>query len=207
MATLLLGRKLGMTSVIDERGSLVPLTIVKVEPNFVTQVKTAAADGYDALQISTEAGKAKKPQSGHFKRAGFKEAFAVSRELRLAAASEAKAGDEVPLGALQPGDAVEAVGTSKGKGFAGVIKRHNFSRQRKTHGGKGHTREPGSIGSIFPQKTIKGKRMAGRMGGRRTTVKGLTVGLVDEKRRLIGIKGAVPGPRRGLVMIRKRTAG
>lgn len=197
-----------MTSVIDEQGALVPLTIVKVEPNFITQVKTVDTDGYDAVQIATEAAKAKKPQLGHFKRAGFKEAFKVSRELRLRAADpEVKAGDEVPLSAFQPGDEVEATGTSKGKGFAGVIKRHNFSRQRKSHGGKGHTREPGSIGSIFPQKTIKGKRMAGQMGGKRTTVKGLRVGLVDEKRRLVGIRGAVPGPRRGLVMIRKRVAG
>ena len=197
-----------MTSIIDEQGALVPLTIVKVEPNFITQVKTVDTDGYDAVQIATEPAKAKKPQSGHFKRAGFKEAFKVSRELRLKTAdAEAKVGDEIPLSAFQPGDEVEASGTSRGKGFAGVIKRHNFSRQRKSHGGKGHTREPGSIGSIFPQKTIKGKRMAGQLGGRRTTVKGLKVSLVDEKRRLVGIRGAVPGPRRGLVMIRKRVAG
>ena len=203
--TALLTRKLGMMSIIDDQGLLVPLTILQVKPNFITQIKTKERDGYDALQISSsESRKVNKAQRGHFKAANLKETFKFSRELRLKQADpDLKSGQEILLSGFQPGDPVEATGTSKGKGFAGGIKRHNFSSQPKSHGGKGHIREIGSIGSIFPQKVVKGKKMPGRMGGCRTTIKGLTIGLVDEKRRVIGIKGAVPGPRKGLVMIRK----
>ena len=203
----LITRKLGMMSIMDRDGRLIPLTILKVEPNFVSQVKTGEKDGYDAVQIaSIESRKVAKPQLGHLKKAKLKQAFKVVCELRLKESSEEwQTGKEVPLGDFATGDTVEATGTSKGKGFAGSIKRHNFSRQPKTHGGKGDTRRPGSIGSAFPQKVFKGKKMAGRLGGKRATVKGLSIGLVDEKRRLLGIRGAVPGPRRGLVIIRKKT--
>ena len=182
-----------------------PLTILRVQPNFITQIKTKARDGYDALQVSTlETRRAKKPQQGHFKKAGMKKSFKISRELRLQDAdTDLKVGQEISLDNFQPGDSVEVVGTSKGKGFAGGIKRHNFSSRPKSHGGKGNVRKIGAIGSIFPQKVVKGKKMPGRMGGRRTTIKGLKIGLVDEKKRVVGIRGAVPGPRRSLVMIRK----
>ena len=202
----LITRKLGMMSAVDRDGRLVPLTILKVEPNFVSQLKTAEKDGYEAVQIaSIESRRVAKPQAGHFKKAKLKRLFKAVFELRLKAPDEAwQTGREVPLGDFAAGDPVEVTGTSKGKGFAGNIKRHNFSRQPKTHGGKGNVRRPGSIGSAFPQKVFKGKRMAGRLGGRRTTVKGLSVGLVDEKRRLLGIRGAVPGPRRGLIIVRKK---
>lgn len=202
----LLGRKLGMMSIIDEQGSLVPLTILKIEPNFVTQIKTKDIDGYDALQISAfETRQANKPQKGHFKKAKLKKDLRFSRELRLKeAASDFKLGQEIDLATFQLGDAIEAVGTSKGKGFAGGIKRHNFARQPKSHGGKkGHIRSIGSIGSAFPQKVMKGKKMPGRMGNQRTTVQGLKVGLVDIKKQVIGIKGSLPGPRRSLVMIKR----
>ena len=202
----LITRKLGMMSIMDGDGRLIPLTILKVEPNFVSQIKTAEKDGYEAVQIaSIGSSKVAKPQLGHFKKAKLKQAFKAVFELRLKNTSEEwQLGGEVPLGDFATGDAVEVTGTSKGKGFAGTIKRHNFTRQPKTHGGKGDTRRPGSIGSAFPQKVFKGKKMAGRLGGQRTTVKGLSVGLVDEKRRLLGIRGAVPGPRRSLIVVRKK---
>ena len=201
----LLGRKLGMMSIIDSQGTLVPLTILHIEPNFVSQIKTKEIDGYDALQISAfESRKVNKPQKGHFKKAKLKQDFRFSRELRLKEASpDFKLGQEVDLDNFKLGDPIEAVGTSKGKGFAGAIKRHNFSKQPKSHGGKGHERTMGSIGSAYPQEVMKGRKMPGRMGGKRTTIKGLEIGLVDKKRRVIGVKGALPGPRRSLIMIKK----
>ena len=202
----LITRKLGMMSIMDQAGKLIPLTILQVEPNFLSQIKTKAQDGYDAIQIaSQESRKVKKPQIGHFQKAKLKQAFKVSRELRLKEPSDDwRLGQAMPLSDFTAGEAVEVIGTSKGKGFAGGIKRHHFSRQPKTHGGKGDIRKIGSIGSAFPQKVFKGKKMPGQLGARRTTVKGLSIGLVDEKRRLIGVKGAVPGPRRSLVIVKKR---
>ena len=203
---MLLTYKLGMTSVIDDQGLFQPVTILQVKPNFVTQLKTVEKDGYSALQIATEGGgKVAKPQVKHLQKGGLKGAYSKTREIRVKESELAdyKAGQEINLNIFKTGDKVQVCGLSKGKGFAGTIKRYNFSRQPKTHGGKSHLRRPGAIGSTFPQKVVKGKKMAGQMGYKRVTTKGLRVQLVDEKRCLLGIKGAVPGPRRGLVMVKK----
>ena len=202
----LIARKLGMTSIMDQAGRLIPLTVLEVKPNFVSQVKTKEKDGYEAVQIATEAGRpAKKPQADHFKKAKIKPACSFSRELRLKEAGDWQAGQQIPLADFAAGDPVEVTAKSKGKGFAGTIKRYNFSRQPQSHGHKGNTRQLGSIGAVGPHKVFKGKKMPGRLGNRQVTVKGLSVGLVDGRRQLIGIRGAVPGPRRGLVFIRKRS--
>lgn len=200
----LLGRKLGMMSIINEQGLLVPLTVLKIEPNFITQVKTKEVDNYDALQISTiEDKKVNKPQVGHFKKASLKQPLRVSREVRLKEKADFKLGSEIKLDIFKVGDQVTVTGTSKGKGFAGGIKRYNFSRLGKSHGHKGRTRTIGSIGAVGPQKVFKGKKMPGRLGGRQTTIKGLKIGLINEQKRLIGVKGALPGSRKALIMIKK----
>ena len=204
--SMLLTYKLGMMSVIDDQGFFQPVTILQVKPNFITQLKTNEKDGYNALQIATEgAGVVAKPQVKHLQKSGLKKVCSRSREIRVKAATlnHYKAGQEIGLEIFKTGDRVNVCGLSKGKGFAGTIKRHNFSRQPKTHGGKSHLRRPGSIGSTFPQKVVKGKKMAGQMGFAKVTVKGLRVELIDKKRSLIGLKGAVPGPRRGLVVVKK----
>ena len=195
-----------MTSIMDQAGRLIPLTVLEAKPNFVSQVKTQAKDGYDAIQIATAgSGRANKPQAIHCQRAKIKQACSFSRELRLSEPGDWQAGQEISLTDFAAGDAVEVVARSKGKGFAGGIKRHNFSRQPKSHGHKGNTRQIGSIGATGPQKVFKGQKMPGRLGNQQTTIKGLSIGLIDVRRHLIGIRGAVPGPRRGLVFIRKRS--
>lgn len=198
----LITRKIGMTSTIAEDGTVQAVTLLAATPNVVTQVKSVEKDGYSALQMGFESAKnVVKPLAGHFKKA--KATPKIIRETRVAELTEdMKIGEIISADSFVVGDVVDVIGTSKGKGFAGTIKRHNFHRQRKTHGGKGNTRKVGSIGSMYPQKIFKGKKMAGQMGNERVTVKNLTVALVDTERNLIGVTGAVPGPRKSIVLVK-----
>ena len=196
----LLGTKLGMTQLLAEDGRAVPVTLIQAGPVTVTQVKTVETDGYNAVQIAYGEGKnLSKAVAGHVKSAKVTPKFL--REVRVDEPVEAKVGDSFDVSVFAIGDTVDATGISKGKGFAGTVKRHNFNTSKKTHGGNGNVRKPGSIGSMYPQKVFKGKRMAGRMGAERVTVKNLEVAYVDPETNLIGVKGAVPGPRKGLVIL------
>ena len=196
----LLGTKLGMTQLLAEDGKAVPVTLIQAGPVTVTQVKTVETDGYNAVQVAFGEGKnLSKAVAGHVKSAEVTPKYI--REFRVDDLPEVKVGDQINVSAFAVGDVVDVTGTSKGKGFAGTIKRHNFNRHKKTHGGKGNVRKPGSIGSMYPQKVFKGKRMAGQMGAERVTVKNLEVAYVDPETNLIGVKGAVPGPRKGLIIL------
>jgi len=200
---MILGTKIGMTQVIGDDGVLVPVTLIQAGPVTVTQVKTVETDGYNAVQVGYGQGKnLSNAVAGHVKKAGVEGLSPkVLREVRVDATEESKLGDTLSVEAFAVGDSVDVTGTSKGKGFAGGIKRHNFSRSKKTHGGNGNVRKPGSIGSMYPQKVFKGKRMSGRMGHDQVTVKNLTVAYIDPETNLIGLKGAVPGPKKGIVRI------
>ena len=197
----LLGTKIGMTQIISEDGRAVPVTLIKAGPVTVTQVKTVETDGYNAVQVGFDEGKnLSKAVAGHLKAADVTPKYI--REFRVEDTSEdLTIGSTIDVTVFELGDVVDATGISKGKGFAGTIKRHNFERHKKTHGGKGNTRKPGSIGSMYPQKVFKGKRMAGRMGHEQVTVKNLVVSYIDVDNNLIGLKGAVPGPKKGLIVI------
>ena len=202
----LLGTKIGMTQIIGEDGVAVPVTLIQAGPCTVTQVKTVESDGYNAVQVAYGEGKnLSKAVAGHVKAAGVtpKEL----REFRVDELGETKVGDAWDVTEFAVGDAVDATGISKGKGFAGTIKRHNFKRHRKTHGGKGNTRKVGSIGSMYPQKIFKGKRMSGHMGNEQVTVRNLQVAYVSAADNLIGVKGAVPGPKKGLIVLDITTKG
>lgn len=197
----LLARKIGMTSIISDDGSALAVTLLSAGENTVTQIKNQETDGYAAVQLGAEnKKKLAKPQTGHAKKANIKPG--VMREVRVDELGEIKVGDKFGADLFNTGDVVDVSSTSKGKGFAGAIKRHNFSRQRKTHGAKGATRRVGSIGSMYPQKIFKGKKMAGHLGHEKTTVKNLKIALVDKEKNVIGIFGAVPGPRKSLVVIK-----
>ena len=196
----LLGTKLGMTQILDSEGVMIPVTVLQVGPCTITQVKSDESDGYSAVQIGYGEGKnLSNAVAGHVKAA--KITPKIIREVRVDDLGEMKVGDEIKADIFNIGDSVDVTGTSKGKGWAGTIKRHNFTRQRKTHGGKGDTRKVGSIGSMYPQKVLKGKKMAGQMGYEQVTVKNLVVSYVDHENNLVGVKGAVPGPRKGTVVI------
>jgi large subunit ribosomal protein L3 len=197
----LLGTKIGMTQILQEDGVAVPITLIHVGSCTVTQVKTTETDGYNAVQVGYGTGKnLNNAVAGHVKAAGVTPKY--MREFRVTTLDEDLAvGSQLDATVFEVGDHVDVIGTSKGKGFAGNVKRHNFSEGRHTHGFKGYIRKPGSIGSMYPQKVFKGKRMAGHMGDERVTVKNLKIALVDKENNLIGVKGAIPGPRRGLVMI------
>ena len=197
----LLGTKIGMTQIISEDGATVPVTLIHAGPCTVTQVKTVETDGYNAVQVAYGMGKnLSKAVAGHVKPANVSPKYV--REIRVETLPEdLKVGDSIDVTKFELGDMVDATGTSKGKGFAGTVKRHNFSTSNSTHGGQGNVRKVGSIGSMYPQKIFKGKRMAGRMGGDRVTVKNLEVAYVDLESNLIGLKGAVPGPKKGLIVI------
>jgi large subunit ribosomal protein L3 len=197
----LLGTKIGMTQIISEDGRAVPVTLIQAGPVTVTQVKTVETDGYNAVQVGFDEGKnLSKAVAGHLKAANVTPKHI--REFRVEDESEQlTVGNTIDVTVFELGDVVDATGISKGKGFAGTIKRHNFERHKKTHGGKGNTRRPGSIGSMYPQKVFKGKRMAGRMGHDQVTVKNLVVSYIDVENNLIGLKGAVPGPKKGLIHI------
>jgi large subunit ribosomal protein L3 len=196
----LLGTKIGMTQVIGEDGVTIPVTLIQAGPCTVTQVKTVETDGYNAVQVGFDEGKnLSKAVAGHVKPAGVTPK--VIREFRVDDLGEIKVGDAWDVTEFELGDNVDATGISKGKGFAGTIKRHNFMRHRKSHGGKGNTRKPGSIGSMYPQKVFKGKRMAGHMGHEQVTVQNLNVAYISATDNLIGVKGAVPGPKKGLIVL------
>jgi len=192
-----------MTSTIADDGVVTAITLLSASPCVITQVKTDETDGYTAIQVGTEeAKKMGKAQAGHFKAANAQPK--VVREFRVTEIDEnTKVGEVISADVFVPADVVSVTGTSKGKGWAGTIKRHNFHRQRKTHGGKGNTRKPGSIGSMYPQHIFKGKKMAGQMGAEQVTVQNLKIALVDMELGVIGVTGAVPGPRKGIVLIRE----
>ena len=206
MAKAILGRKLGMTQIFTEEGRVVPETVVESGNNFVLRNKTDETDGYNAVQLGFGDIKEKnvtKPLKGQFEKAGVK-AVRFIREMRLAAPSEYNVGDTIGVDIFAAGDLVDVVGTSKGKGFAGGIKRHNFARGPMGHGSKSH-REPGSTGAMISGpggRVLKGKKLPGRMGGERVTVQRLTIVRVDSDRNLILIKGAIPGPKKGFVVIK-----
>ena len=206
MAKAILGRKLGMTQIFTEEGRVVPVTVVESGNNFVLRSKTDETDGYNAVQLGFGDIKEKnvtKPLKGQFEKAGVK-AVRFIREMRLAAPSEYNVGDTIGVDIFAEGALVDVVGTSKGKGFAGGIKRHNFARGPMGHGSKSH-REPGSTGAMISGpggRVLKGKKLPGRMGGERVTVQRLTVVRVDADRNLILIKGAIPGPKKGFVVIK-----
>ena len=206
MAKAILGRKLGMTQIFTEEGRVVPVTVVESGNNFVLRNKTDETDGYNAVQLGFGDIKEKnvtKPLKGQFEKAGVK-AVRFIREMRLAAPSEYNVGDTIGVDIFAAGDLVDVVGTSKGKGFAGGIKRHNFARGPMGHGSKSH-REPGSTGAMISGpggRVLKGKKLPGRMGGERVTVQRLTIVRVDSDRNLILIKGAIPGPKKGFVVIK-----
>ena len=196
----LLGTKIGMTQIISQDGTTIPVTLIQAGPVAATQVKSVETDGYNAVQVAYGAGKnLSKAVAGHVKPAGVTPKHI--REFRVDDLGDVKAGDTWSVTEFALGDVVDVTGISKGKGWAGTIKRHNFKRHRKTHGGKGNTRKVGSIGSMYPQKIFKGKRMAGQMGHERVTVKNLTVEFISAEDNLIGVKGAVPGPKKGLIIL------
>jgi len=195
-----------MTQIFTEEGRVVPVTVVESGNNLVLRNKTNETDGYNAVQIGFGDVKEKnvtKPLKGQFEKAGVK-AVRFIREMRLSAPSEYNVGDTIGVDIFAEGDLVDVVGTSKGKGFAGGIKRHNFARGPMGHGSKSH-REPGSTGAMISGpggRVLKGKKLPGRMGGERVTVQRLTVVRVDTDRNLILIKGAIPGPKKGFVVIK-----
>jgi large subunit ribosomal protein L3 len=196
-----------MTQLFEESGRAVPVTVLRAGPCVVVQRKTRERDGYEAAQIGLVEGrpdrKANKPRKGHFAKAGVPPTR-ILREVRIADGADPKPGDTLDCTIFSPGDRIEIVGTSKGRGFQGVIKRHGFGGGRATHGSMFH-RAPGSIGqSAFPSKVLRGMRMPGQMGNTRTTVKGSQIVQVDSERNLIVVKGAVPGARGSLVVLRWR---
>lgn len=198
----LLTRKIGMTNVIGEDGVVKAVTLLSAKPNVITQVKSDETDGYTAVQIGAEENKKpSKAQAGHSKAAGFTPK--ITREFRIDEIDEnMKVGEKLSADLFTVGDQVDVTGVSKGKGFAGTIKRHNFHRGRKTHGGRSY-RRPGSIGSMYPQRIFPGKKMAGHMGHEQVTAKRLKIALVDTELAVIGVTGAVPGPRKGLVIVKE----
>ncbi len=204
MPKALIGKKLGMTQIFNEKGKVIPLTLVEVGPCFVLQVKTEEKDGYAALQIGFGQKKqANKPMTGHLKNSGSNPARII-REVDVSDDHEYKPGDVLNVGLFSGGDKIDVVGTSKGRGFQGVVRRYGFRGGKKTHGSMFH-RSPGSIGaSAYPSRVFKGRKLPGRMGGKRVTVQNLEVVTVDEKQNLLGIRGAIPGPSGGYVIIRKR---
>ena len=199
---VILGTKIGMTQIIGDDGVVTPVTILQAGPCTVTQIKTVESDGYNAVQLGYGQGKnLSKSVSGHVKKAGENINPKVLKEFRTESAPEFKLGDVFTVENFKLGDKVSVTGISKGKGFAGTVKRWNFNESRNTHGFKGDIRKVGSIGSMYPQKVWKGKRMPGRMGHDQVTVKNLVVAYIDVKNNLIGLKGAVPGPKKGIVTI------
>ena len=210
MLTGIIGRKVGMTQVFAQDGTVTPGTVIKAGPCVVVQAKTATTDGYEAVQVGLveeRPARVRKPLEGHYKKAGVPPTR-VRREIKLAKGAEApKAGDQVLVnGVFNNGDRVDVIGISRGKGFQGVVRRHHFGGGAATHGSMFH-RAPGSIGaSSYPSRVVKGMRAAGRMGGDRVTVRNLKVVQVDAENNLLVVRGAVPGAPGGYVVIRKAIA-
>ena len=206
----ILGKKLGMTQIYAANGAVVPVTVVQAGPCLVVQVKTAENDGYAAVQVGLveerPAKKPGKPRAGHFQKAGVPPVRRLA-EFVAGDGEELKAGDEVKASIFAENDWVDVVGTSKGKGYQGVVKRHGFAGGRATHGSMFH-RAPGSIGSsAYPSRVFKGMRAGGRMGGDRVTVKNLQVVKVDAENNLIYLRGAVPGANNGYLQIKRAKRG
>lgn len=216
----ILGKKIGMTQVFTEKGEAVPVTVIQAGPCWVTQVRSREREGYSAVQLGfgeVKPARLTRGQLGHLglikadskhpqrrvrERPGV--ALRYLREFRVKPEETPQEGEEVTVAVFQAGDRVDVVGTSKGRGFAGTVKRHHFHRQPKSHGQSDRERAPGSIGATTsPGRVLKGTRMAGRMGGRRVTVQNLEVVLVDPERNLLAVRGAVPGPQGGLVMVKQ----
>lgn len=206
----LLGTKLGMTQVWDEQNKLVPVTVLEITPNVVTQIRTPEKDGYAAIQIAAgqiDPRKVNQPASGHFQAAGVTPRRHLT-EVRTDNAGVYELGQELAVDLFAAGQKVDVVGTSKGKGFAGVMKRHNFAGVSASHGAHRNHRKPGSIGaSSTPSRVFRGMRMAGRMGGERVSVLNLTVHSIDVEQGLMLVKGAVPGARGRLVFVRNAVKG
>jgi large subunit ribosomal protein L3 len=202
----ILGRKLGMTRIFDADGTVVPVTVIEAGPCFVVQKKTSAKDGYEALQLGFDRrplARCNKPEKGHLEKHGSKSGFACLKEIRVESAEGFEPGQEITVEQFAIGDRLNVVGTSIGKGFAGTVKRWHFHRGPMSHGSMSH-RAPGSIGaSAYPSRVIKGKKLPGHMGNARVTVKNLEVVDVRPEDHLLLVKGAVPGPKRGFLFIRK----
>ncbi|PLX41773.1 MAG: 50S ribosomal protein L3 [Deltaproteobacteria bacterium] len=204
MSKGIIGKKLGMTQVFAGGDELIPVTVIQAGPCKVVQKKTLDVDGYNAIQIGFGTAKAQrvnKPSAGHFRKAGI-EAARMLRELRVENIDDYEVGQEIGADIFKPGDYVDITGTSKGKGFQGVIKRHGFGGGRATHGSEFH-RAPGALGGhTFPGKVFKGQKLPGQMGSKRVTVQNLQVVDVDPVRNIILVRGAVPGAKNGAVMLR-----
>lgn len=202
---LLIGKKLGMSQVFDEAGTVTPVTVLEVGPCTIVQVKTEESDGYRAAQLGflpQNESRVTRPLAGHYRKAG-SETMRVLREARLGTDEEVAAGDVVTVGQVfRPGSIVDVVGITKGRGFQGTVRRHGFGRGPTSHGSK-NIREPGSTGMhTYPGRVFKGKRMPGQMGNKQRTVKNLTVVRVEEEKSRLFLRGAVPGPAGGIVSIR-----
>ncbi len=208
--TQILGKKVGMTQIVDERGIVIPVTIIEAGPCYVTQKKTVENDGYSAIQLGFGDLRQKslnKPKAGHLKKSG-SPAVKHLREFRVANPDDYEEGQKIDASIFAAGDVVDVIGTSKGKGFAGGVKRHSFSGGPKTHGQSDRWRAPGSVGAgSTPGRVWKGTRMAGRMGNDRVTAQNLKVALVDAEKNVIAVRGAVPGAKNGLVIVRKAVKG
>ena len=206
----IVGRKVGMTQVWDEENRVVPVTVLSVDPNRVVQVRTPEQDGYSAIQVtygSKKAQRVNKPESGHYEKAGVEPGVELL-ELRLDDVSEFEVGQELGADVFEAGDRVDAMGTSKGKGFTGVMKRHNFAGQRATHGAHLVHRMPGSVGMCAtPARVFKGMRMAGHSGNQNVTVQNLVIVQADTENQLLLVKGSVPGPKGSTVVIRDAVKG
>jgi large subunit ribosomal protein L3 len=211
MIQALLGRKLGMTRLFDENGIVTGATLVEAGPCFITQLRTAERDGYTAVQLGFgERPRPNKPEKGHLKKAGLpdKNGLEQLREVPTDSTDDLELGARIDASMFAQGEIVDVIGTSKGKGFAGVMKRHNFHGGPKTHGQSDRWRHSGSVGSgTTPGRTFKNMRMAGHLGDARITVKNLRILSVDTERNLVALRGAIPGPIGGLVMIRKKELG
>ena len=210
MSIGLIGRKTGMTRVFTDAGISVPVTVIEVEPNRVSQVKSLESDGYNAVQLTAgkrRANRVTKAQAGHYAKANV-EAGVFTREFSLVDAAEVKTGDELTVALFEAGQRVDVTGSSKGKGFAGAVKRHNFRTQDATHGNSLSHRAPGSIGQCqTPGRVWKGKKMAGQMGSERKTVQSLEIVRVDAERNLLLIKGAVPGATGAHIVVQPAVKG
>lgn len=208
----IIGKKVWMTQIFDDNGSVIPVTVIQAGPCYVTQVRTADRDGYTAVQLGfeeTKPSRLTRGQLGHLKRNSLP-ALRYLREFRVknGNGTDVEEGQKITVSnAFEVGDRVDVVGTSKGRGFAGTVKRHGFNRQPKTHGQSDRERAPGSIGATStPGRVLKGMRMAGRMGNARVTAQNLEVMVVDEERNLLAVKGSVPGAKGGLVIVKASRA-
>ena len=200
----LIGKKIGMTQVFDEKGKVVPVTVVELGPCTVAQIKTAENDGYEAVQLGfgdVKASRVNKPMTGHFKKADIAPKK-VLREFKFDDISSYQVGQIIKADAFEVGDKVDVVGTSKGKGTAGAIKRWNFGRLKESHGTGPNARHAGSLGACSdPSRVFKGKKLAGHLGVERVTVQNLEIVKVDAENNLVAIKGAIPGPKKGTVVV------